>query len=699
VPAVRRLARIVEIFGGALLADGVGLGKTYMALALATRYRRPCAVVPACLVAQWQRTSDHLGIPLVLRSHESLSHAATLPRSDYIVVDEAHRFRNPRTRRYDRLARDIRRARVLLVTATPVVNHARDLVHALRLFLPDGGLAFLGIPSLERGAEANDVTPLACAVDRLSVARPAGLLAPLGCSLPTVREGGVVRAAPVHTSQLDRLVAAATDLRFPGVPTATAHLLRTHLLHRLASSLSAFRGTVTRHLAYVDRALSSGGKQRPTRRALRHLLGPGDDLQFELWGTLDATPEAPCSTGDLVRERGRLLRILESVDVRAPSPKAVCLERFLDGRRGKTLVFTSSAETAQELGRRLAWQRLGIVAAGKGRIATGSLGVERVLDLFAPRARGVTRPDTRRTPLDILIATDLVSEGLDLQDADAVVHYDLPWTPVRLAQRLGRTVRLGSTRPQVHVTWFAPPVCLERHLQIERRLSRKAHAQLALTVPVTSSVGRAQVFNYTMAAREALCLDSVSHPHSTEQSTDTACAVVRGPMVLMAALRWHLHERQIDELVALEGHPPHPLTNQADVLRRFIRLREGCAVETGIPAALRRALLALLRARLRTCHTGSPGPAARHLRRRVLRAGVRAGKGRHRDRLALLDEVLERVHGGCSVGAERALALVLEAGASDAALATWLSETPHHRNEIPDVQIVAVLSGDGSVVP
>ena len=73
-----------------------------------------------------------------------------------------------------------------------------------------------------------------------------------------------------------------------------------------------------------------------------------------------------------------------------------------------------------------------------------------------------------------LIVTDVAAEGLDLQRTARVVHYDLPWTPMRLEQREGRSVRLGSRHREVEVLRFVPPAALERSLRVEAKLSRKA---------------------------------------------------------------------------------------------------------------------------------------------------------------------------------------------------------------------------------
>lgn len=64
-------------------------------------------------------------------------------------------------------------------------------------------------------------------------------------------------------------------------------------------------------------------------------------------------------------------------------------------------------------------------------------------------------------PIDILVSTDVISEGQNLQDCNYVVNFDLPWNPVRLVQRVGRVDRIGSQWDVVHVRAFMP----ERELE------------------------------------------------------------------------------------------------------------------------------------------------------------------------------------------------------------------------------------------
>src|SRR5207247_1311895 len=119
----------------ALLAHAVGLGKSYRALAVALARREPFALaVPAVLAPQWRALLAQHNTAARIITHESMStrdYRPPLSPAPYrlLVVDEAHRFRNPDTRRYRALAKLVVGARVLLVTATPVHNRLADLFH------------------------------------------------------------------------------------------------------------------------------------------------------------------------------------------------------------------------------------------------------------------------------------------------------------------------------------------------------------------------------------------------------------------------------------------------------------------------------------------------------------------------------------------------------------------------------------------
>src|SRR4029079_3469477 len=110
------------------------------------------------------------------------------------------------------------------------------------------------------------------------------------------------------------------------------------------------------------------------------------------------------------------------------------------------------------------------LTASGARVAGGRITCEHALAQFSPHPTTRVRDAER---IELLITTDLLSEGLNLQEASVIVHLDLPWNPARLDQRVGRALRLGSTHPAVTVYAIAPPTSAERLLRIESRLKEK----------------------------------------------------------------------------------------------------------------------------------------------------------------------------------------------------------------------------------
>ena len=134
--AAARLRESIDRFGGALLADDVGLGKTYTALAAVGDARPLLVVAPAALASMWRTALDAARVPADFVSFESLSRRRPdCGEPALVIVDEAHHARNPHTKRYARLAELTRTAPVLLLSATPVHNAAADLHALLALFL------------------------------------------------------------------------------------------------------------------------------------------------------------------------------------------------------------------------------------------------------------------------------------------------------------------------------------------------------------------------------------------------------------------------------------------------------------------------------------------------------------------------------------------------------------------------------------
>ena len=696
VDAARRVCGCLETLSGALLADAVGLGKTYVALAVATRYRRTCAIVPAALVTQWKRVSEKLGVEVAVVTHEGLSRGARLPRADLTVVDEAHRFRNPDTQRYHLLARSLKRSRLLLFTATPVVNRGADLVHLLRLFAADNALAVLGVPSLEGALETNAFAPLVHAAAAAVVARSPQSIDGLADLLPRISDGTVIRPAPAQREALLPLLRAIDELRFPSaVDSHEAALLRLHLLYRLASSTTACRETARRHLVYTERAIAAARRGGGLSRAsARRIFRFDEELLLDLDCGANAGAEAAIDPAPFELERDRLNRLVATLShANGSSPKQMALANVLSRRAGnKTIVFTTAVATALDLARSLRWHKVAVVGGGRAWIASGRVPVEEALALFAPIAREQRQPH-KSLDISTLIATDLASEGLDLQDADAVVHYDLPWTPLKLGQRVGRIARLGSEHDVANVYWFAPPAPVERRLRMEARLAQKVGDQLRLGVPATSTVGRGRVVNELLDLRERF----------GRAGGSTGCcapgyAVVSGPLCGIISLEWAVGDTRLPELIALCGAPLRQQHDYAVTDRVLNRLLAAQASPSAPPDALIDSLLRLLRTRLASADMGSTNLAAGRLRRRILTQAYNAGHRRDSAALVALDSALDRLNNGATAGQERFLEEILDGRIRYGDVAAWLRDLPSARSGRVSFRVTAALFGDGSAV-
>jgi SNF2 family DNA or RNA helicase len=158
----------------------------------------------------------------------------------------------------------------------------------------------------------------------------------------------------------------------------------------------------------------------------------------------------------------------------------------------KILVFTAFADTASYLYKSLLeWgsKELGIHMAlvcggGDTRTTFGESAYDQILTNFSPRAknRGKIPSMPQQGEIDLLIATDCISEGQNLQDCDYLVNYDIHWNPVRIIQRFGRIDRIGSVNTVVHLVNFWPTDDLNKYINLKNRVeARMALVDLSAT--------------------------------------------------------------------------------------------------------------------------------------------------------------------------------------------------------------------------
>jgi len=474
VEAASRLLDLLGACGGAVLADATGLGKTYVAIAIARVMGPTVVVAPAALRGMWRESLERCDVVARIDSYEALSRGPPLvsSRPALLVLDEAHHARNPRARRYAAIADLAWGTRVLLLSATPIHNRARDLRALVALFL--GSRAFAMTDDELRG---------------VMVQRTPRSLGRVNGSLPVI---GAPRWLDVP-GDADTLRTIKTLP--PAVPVAdgaSAHaLLQLGLIRAWTSSHAALRAMLKRRLrraALLSVALDSG--RLPDRRELAS------------WPVVDGAiqlgfPELVSGTGSVAdvmatRERldrhvdgvRRILAALDCANGAGDEARTRLLCSIRDRHPGTPIVaFTQFADTAESMFRAAVHQGGVALVSGHGaRIVSGSVSVDEIV-------RGFDTVESSRAsamPLELLIATDVLSEGLSLRRAGVIVHLDLPWTMARLEQRVGRLRRFGSRHERIAVYAIGPPVGARELMTVVRALQRKS--RLASTISGTEEL-------------------------------------------------------------------------------------------------------------------------------------------------------------------------------------------------------------------
>ncbi|HEU5153138.1 MAG TPA: DEAD/DEAH box helicase [Gemmatimonadales bacterium] len=454
---VRRTLNAISRYGGALLADPTGSGKTYSALAVGSLWEGRGGLVvlaPAALLQQWRRTAEELHISIEVHSHERVSRGA-LPtgRPRLVIVDESHWFRNPNSRRYRTLAPYLIGRKALLLSATPIVNRLIDLAHQLLLAVRDDCLAWHGLTSLTTVLRGQTSHP---ALGELVITRSDEVSGRPCLTRRTAFDGESDRP-PVIMAGLDRLALSTK----PG----TASILRNTLYRAMESSPAALLGVLRRYQALLRHAADARAVGRPLDRAALRRFTAGADEQLVLWALLPKAEEQ----GELVLEDGAGLDCLikESARWAETDTKPGRLADMLRDSK-VTLVFTCYRETVTYLRRRLASRGPAWCTGDRSGIGPSLMERDDVLAWFSPSRR------PRGPGPQVLLTTDVSAEGLDLQLAERVIHYDLPWTDVGLAQRDGRAARLGSRHTEVESIRYQPTTEGEERLHGHEILARKA---------------------------------------------------------------------------------------------------------------------------------------------------------------------------------------------------------------------------------
>jgi SNF2 family DNA or RNA helicase len=278
------------------------------------------------------------------------------------------------------------------------------------------------------------------------------------------------------------------------------HLMRVNLLKRMESSIHSFAQTLEKLLGKVNNLIEridTHDVSAIEEQSIEDIDLDNDDFDQYLVG---AKVKVLLQDVDLIRWKqdlqedqsilAGLLREARQVGIQRDEKlrrlKELIGEKIalpINPGNRKVLIFTAFADTADYLYRNIAdWalQAHGLHSA----IVTGRSGSNKsnlkglrtdlgsVLTAFSPISKERGKIDASlTTEIDLLIATDCISEGQNLQDCDYLVNYDIHWNPVRIIQRFGRIDRLGSRNGTIQLVNFWPNMELDEYINLEARVS------------------------------------------------------------------------------------------------------------------------------------------------------------------------------------------------------------------------------------
>ncbi|MEX2345296.1 MAG: helicase-related protein [Balneolaceae bacterium] len=609
----------IEQYNGCIIADSVGLGKTFEALAVIKYYElrndRILVLTPKKLRDNWTiyTLNDKRNLFAEDRFNFDVLNHTDLTRDggmsgdinldtvnwgtyDLIVIDESHNFRNNPPKkdgvtRYKKLMDQIIRSgvktKVLMLSATPVNNRMNDLKNQVAFITEakDDALFDSGIHSIEQTLkkaqakfnqwqkldkdERNTERLLEALnfdyfklLDLLTIARsrkhitkyyndaelgsfperlkPVNLkpdidtesdFPPLKDINREIRKLNLAAYAPLkyllpekreeYELKYDTKVAQGSVFKQVDREQSLIHLMRVNLLKRLESSVVSFSLTLGKLHGKVSDLID----KIDNLEEIEELSIEDVDLDDESMDPflIGNKVKVLIQDMDLIRWKEeleedkekliKLYRIANSIDAENDA-KLKELKNLIQSKvqnpinddNKKALIFTAFTDTAEYLyGNISQWAKsefgleAALVTGGNSGNKATMPGLKKdltsIITAFSPisKERNKIYEDAIQE-IDILIATDCISEGQNLQDCDLVVNYDIHWNPVRIIQRFGRIDRLGSINEKIQLVNFWPNLELDEYINLEARVSGR------MVLLDISATGEENVIEYSDSA-------------------------------------------------------------------------------------------------------------------------------------------------------------------------------------------------------
>ncbi len=513
-PYVSRTLESMNNYRGAMMVASTGLGKTVMAAHVAAYLRmqgdvdRVLVICPAGLKENWRRHMSMARISSVEFSYSTFSlkdarryfslrqlehELRSIDAKTLVLIDESHHLRNPKhaaqrqKERYRRVMDAIHRqnAYALLLTATPYSRGINDVNAQLRLLPKSIHAARNALMSVERHWSIQN-------------ARELSELPPC----PTLTTPIVVR----HYSQQDDdghhyVVFAKTGWRyFPhrinlksvifenSLDSILIQLLDSQLLNIREEQLQDMQLTFGED--WLSPALGRGAGLRKAEVMKQFCSSPAQisELFIKLRKEGGFAKTRFAYQAELTAFVDQYTSLVKRS--RGDDDKFRKLIRIIETTQEKVVVFCHYRRTARTLSEDL--RKYGIEAD----TTEGQSGerVDSLLRRFAPIANEVLDPETIDDHIHVLVVTSALAEGYNLQDASVLVNYDLPWTVLMLAQRMGRVLRPWQVPREITIYNFIPQAMLDSEIQIamnwhDRLLQRSEQHRALSDIPVMQANG------------------------------------------------------------------------------------------------------------------------------------------------------------------------------------------------------------------
>lgn len=590
----------IEKYNGCILADSVGLGKTFTALAIIQYYElrndRVLVLVPKKLRENWTiyTLNDKRNIFAEDRFRYDVLNHTDLSRErgfsgnidlktinwenyDLVVIDESHNFRNnpavkDRVTRYQRLMNDVikqgHKTKLLMLSATPVNNKMNDIKNQIAFITEDkdNALEEIGISSINHtlknaqaifnqwsklddntrtGEKFVDMMDLDYfkLLDTLTIARSRkhiekyydlaeigefpNRLDPINESsdidikkeFPTLNEINneierlnlsvfspflyiLPQKREDYAKKYDIAIGEGKSVfKQTDREKSLIQLMKINLLKRMESSIHSFKLTIEKLLFKINKTLEKIDNISEYNEDIDiSLIDPEEDEYDELM--FGKKTKVLLQDMDLIKWKQDLKLDKEKLEFLFTQAKEVdCLrdEKLADLKKvisnkienpinednKKILIFTAFADTAKYLYENISqwiFDNYGLYTAlvtGSGDNKTNlkavrNTDIDEILTSFSPisKNRNIINPEMTEE-IDILIGTDCISEGQNLQDCDYLINYDIHWNPVRIIQRFGRVDRIGSKNKDIQLVNFWPNIELDEYINLKGRVENR----------------------------------------------------------------------------------------------------------------------------------------------------------------------------------------------------------------------------------